>query len=70
MKIIVLYKYQREDGGTTVSLTKPKSDYTEKYRLVADEGMNLTQDGITYVPCVDVESLEGWYEVANSYSEV
>jgi hypothetical protein len=62
MQTITLYKYQRPDGGTTVSPNKPECEYTEMYRLVADEGKVLTNGEIT-APCIDVESIEGWSEI-------
>lgn len=61
MQVITLYKYHREDGGITVSPIKPDAEYTEMYRLVADEGKILT-DGTIQTPCTDVEDLEPWYE--------
>lgn len=63
MQTITLYKYTRDDGGVTTSPVKPDCEYTEKYRLVADEGKALTQDGENLYPCVDVSSVDGWYEV-------
>ena len=63
MQTITLYKYTRDDGGITVSPVKPKGEYTEMYRLVADEGKMLTQDGVDLYACTDVASVEGWYEV-------
>ena len=63
MQKINLYKYVREDGGTTVSPVKPDCEYTEMYRLVADEGMQLTKDRENFATCVDTDSAEGWYEV-------
>ena len=63
MQTITLYKYTRADGGVTVSPIKPDCEYTEMYRLIADEGKVLTQDGVDTTTCVDVESVEGWYEV-------
>ena len=63
MQIIKLYKYEREDGGITVSPNKPDVEYTEMYRLIADEGKVLTKDGENFTPCADVESIDGWYEV-------
>ena len=63
MQTITLYKYVRADGGITVSPKKPECEYTEMYRLVADEGMALTKDGVNTTSCVDVESTDGWYEV-------
>ena len=62
MQTIALYKYQREDGGVTVSPIKPDVEYAEMYRLVADESKALT-NGIITTPCVDVESIEGWSEI-------
>lgn len=63
MKIIKLYRYIREDGGVTVSTNIPDCEYTEKYRLVADEEKMLTLDGENLYSCVDTDSTEGWYEV-------
>lgn len=63
MQTITLYKYTREDGGVTVSPVKPDCEYTEKYRLIADESKALTQDGVDLYSCVDVASVDGWYEV-------
>jgi hypothetical protein len=62
MQTINLYKYTRPDGGTTVSPIKPDCDYTEMFRLVADEGMVL-QNGDIQTVCTDVETVEGWIEV-------
>lgn len=63
MQVIYLYKYERADGGITVSPNKPEGEYTKMYRLVADEGMMLTQDGENMTSCADVEETDGWYEV-------
>ena len=64
MKIKTLYKTIRPDGGVTVSPDKPESgEYTEMYRLIADEGKLLTQDGTDTFPCVDVKIVDGWYEI-------
>lgn len=62
MKIKNLYKYEREDGGVTVSPLKPDGDYTEMYRLIADDGMELVKEGAR-VMCVDTETPDGWEEV-------
>lgn len=62
MQKITLYKYKRADGGVTVSPNKPECEYTEMYRLVADEGKALT-NGEIIMPCVDVESVEEWSEI-------
>lgn len=62
MQTIPLYKYERETGGITVSPIKPDCEYTEMYRLVADEGKALT-NGNDITCCVDVESVDGWDEI-------
>ena len=54
-----LYKYTRADGGVTVSPTKPDVEYTQMYRLIADEESEITNGQIT-TTCIDVESPEGW----------
>ena len=62
MQIIPLYKYKRADGGITVSPIKPECEYTEMYRLVADEGKALT-DGETITSCTDTTEVDKWQEV-------
>lgn len=62
MQIVNLYKYIRDDGGTTVSPTKPNTEYAEMFRLIADEGKEL-MNGDVRTPCIDVESTEGWSEI-------
>lgn len=70
MQIITLYRYERENGGVTVSPIKPEAEYTEMYRIVADEGKLLTIDGVNTTSCADVESVEGWYEVDEPIEEM
>ena len=65
-----LYCYEREEGKVTVSTEKPDCDYTLRYRLIADEGKELTKDGENYISCIDVESTEGWYEVKSNFTSV
>jgi hypothetical protein len=62
MQIITLYKYIRADGGITVSPVKPECEYTEMYRIFADEGKTLVK-GDVVTTCADVESLDGWEEI-------
>lgn len=62
MQIINLYKYIRKDGGTTVSPVKPDCEYTEMFRIVADEGKVLVKGDIL-TSCTDVDSTEGWEEI-------
>lgn len=62
MEIKTLYRYERENGGITISPVKPDVEYTEMYRLIADEGKILV-NGNVQTACVDVESTEGWTEI-------
>ena len=61
MQIVNLYKYEREPGKITTSPVKPDDgiDYSIIYRLIADEGMAIT-DGSSIVECIDTDSSEGW----------
>ena len=61
MQIVNLYRYEREPGKITTSPVKPDDgvDYSIIYRLIADEGMAIT-DGSSIVECVDTISSEGW----------
>ena len=61
MQKITLYRYNRPDGGVTVSPVKPDGEYTEMYRLVADEGMVLT-DGVDQTACIDTDKPDVWME--------
>lgn len=62
MKVIPLYKFIRLDGGVTVSPIKPEGEYSEMFRLVADEGMIL-KNGDVETTCTDVLSADGWEEI-------
>lgn len=70
MQIINLYKYQREDGGVTISPEKPDTDYTSMVRLVADEGKLITNNGKDTYTVIDVESSDGWYEIDEPTKDV
>ena len=61
MQIVDLYRYEREPGKITTSPVKPDDgvDYYIIYRLIADEGMAIT-DGSSILVCVDTNSSEGW----------
>lgn len=61
MEVKILYKYNRENGGVTVSPQKPNCEYTEMYRLIADDGMELVKGDIRTV-CVDADTTDGWVE--------
>ena len=62
MKIIPIYKYIRLDGGVSVSPNKPDCEYTDMFRIIADEGM-LIANGTQITCCIDTDSAEGWIEV-------
>lgn len=64
MQTITLYRYTRPDGGVTVSPVKPDGDYTEMFRLVADEGMILT-DGANEAACIDTDAPGAWSEIVD-----
>lgn len=66
MTVKEIYCYEREVGKTTVSTEKPECDYIIKYRLIADEYKLLTKDSEKFTTCVDVESVEDWYEIDES----
>lgn len=60
MKRKTLYRYLREDGGYTVSPVKPAGTaFSKRYRLIADEGMAIT-NGETTTTVIDVASYAGW----------
>ena len=60
----MLYKYQRPDGGYTVSPFKPDCTYQVRWRLIAEEGMAIT-NGETTVTVIDVihrSDCEAWVD--------
>lgn len=64
MTIKTLYRYHLENE-TVDSLEKPEFDCTERYRLIANEHMYLTNDSINFLCVVDIdkEELPLWSEV-------
>lgn len=66
MKVIALYKYQRADGGTTVTPNKPDGDHEAAgVRIIADDGMCVTKDGVDLRKVADDDTAAGWTEVAD-----
>jgi len=61
MQKFPVYRYTRPDGGVSISPVKPDTEYTELFRLVADEGRTLT-DGVRHVECVDTDNPDAWEE--------
>lgn len=62
MQIKPLYKYSRTEGGITITPIQPDVAYTQLYRLVAEDGSEITNGEIT-TTCIDVESYDGWHDV-------
>ena len=50
----MIYRYQRPDGGFTVSPVKPEGNYNIRWRLIADEGRAIT-DGENVVTVIDLQ---------------
>lgn len=64
MQKIILYRYKRSDGGTTISPNEPQgTEYTTLFRIISDEGKVLTDGTDFTTPCIDVDDVSGWYEV-------
>lgn len=63
MQIVNIYRYIRDDGGITHSITKPDDvEYTILYRLIADEDKELV-NGDIHTECIDVDDIEKWLEI-------
>lgn len=62
MRTIKLYRFTRPNGGVTVSTVEPDTEYTELFRLVADEGCVLT-NGETTTTCTDTDDPGAWSEI-------
>lgn len=50
----MLYKSERKGGGYTVSPVKPEGSYQVRWRLIAEEGMAIT-NGEATVTVIDVQ---------------
>ena len=62
MQIIELYEIKRSDGGVTITPIPQDGIEPSKIRLVADDGMALT-NGEAVTTVVDTDSVEGWTEI-------
>lgn len=62
MEIRTLYRYEREVGKVTVSTEKPDVEYEETYRIIADEGKEVTKDNVNFYSVVDTDMKDGWVE--------
>ena len=62
MQVKILYRYERKPNCVTISTEKPLDvEYTETYRLIADEGKILFKGDVETV-CVDTNFIAGWEE--------
>lgn len=58
-----LYRVKRTDGGIDVTPNKPTDkEYVETYRLIAEDGMVLT-DGVITCGCVDTDEPSKFTEI-------
>lgn len=61
----MLYRYEREGGGVTVTLVRPPDQtYKVRWRLIAEEGKAIT-DGKTTVTVIDLlhrKDCEAWHD--------
>lgn len=58
----MIYRYQRPDGGYTVTPVKPEGTYNIRWRLIAEDGMAITNGEMT-VTVIDVihrNDCEAW----------
>lgn len=71
MEIRKLYRVVHSDGVVTVTPQKPSDgEYSETYRLIADDGMILTDGENTYC-CIDTDFPQNYIEETDvSYVEV
>jgi hypothetical protein len=67
MQVKTLYRYERKPNCVTISTLSPLDvEYTETYRLIADEGMILT-NGVTETVSVDTDNPNEWQEIVDKY---
>ena len=70
MTVKTLYRYERAEGGITVSPNKPECEYTERYRLIADEGKYVTKNGVDLYCAIDTDSVDGWREITEEEKQI
>jgi hypothetical protein len=71
MQRVNLYRYEDENGVVTITPNpRTETDIPSRLRLVADEGMILT-DGNTKTPVVDIlpEEEGNWHEITDEEAE-
>ena len=60
MIIKTIYRFYK-DGSTIVSPIKPDADYTETYRIIAEDGMAITNGSIE-CECIDTDDTSAWHD--------
>ena len=71
MQRVNLYRYEEENGVVTITPTpRTETDTPSRLRLVADEGMILTDDN-TKTPVVDIlpEEEPNWHEITDEEAQ-
>ena len=71
MQKVKLYRYEDENGVVTITPNaRVETDTPSRLRLVADEGMLLT-DGNTETPVVDIlfHKADNWHEITDEEAE-
>lgn len=63
MQIVNLYRYEETNGIAISPVKRNESDTPHAYRIIADEGKCLIQNGVNYGCCTDSPTAEGWEEI-------
>jgi hypothetical protein len=61
-----LYRYDNGEGIVySLALPENQTEYTERYRLIADEGKVLTKDDENFYTVIDIDKADSlqWYEI-------
>lgn len=67
MEVRTLYRYE-QDGKVIVSPIKPLGDYTTTYRVIAEDGKEIT-DGAYTATVIDTDNPNEWTEVEVAEAE-
>lgn len=67
MEVKTLYKY-KENGKTVVSPNKPAGDCSTTYRVVAQEGAEIT-NGNYVATVIDTDNPNDWSEIESAEAE-
>ena len=58
----MIYRYQRPDGGYTVTPIKPDGNYDIRWRLIAEQGMAITngEKTVIVIDVIQLNDCETW----------